>query len=88
MSPSTVLTVGLVAGLLTTGSWIPQAIRTLRSRSAKDFSWIYLIAFTSGVTLWGIYGVLQRDPAVFIANFVTLAFLVPIHVVKSREGGR
>lgn len=74
--------VGLIAAAFTTGSWIPQAVRTLRTRSAEDLSWTYLIAFTVGVTCWGIYGVMQRDVAVVAANVTTFAFLLPIHWVK------
>jgi MtN3 and saliva related transmembrane protein len=77
--------IGVLAAIGTTGSWIPQAIKTIRSHSANDFSWGYLILFSSGVALWAIYGVLRHDAAIMGANFITLAFLLPMFIVKVRE---
>lgn len=48
---------GIAAGALTTISFLPQVMKTWRSKSAKDFSFWMLGAFTSGVLLWMIYGV-------------------------------
>lgn len=85
MSEGFVTTIGFIAAALTTGSWLPQAWKTIRSRSASDFSWAYLLAFTSGVTCWAIYGFMKKDWAVIAANVVTFALLVPVVFVKIRE---
>jgi MtN3 and saliva related transmembrane protein len=85
MSEHFILGVGVVAGFLTTMSWVPQAIKTVRSRSARDFSWGYLLLFTLGVAGWTLYGLERKDPAVIGANAVTLVLLVPVHVVKLLE---
>lgn len=75
---------GFVAAALTTGSWIPQAIKTIRSGHAGDFSWGYLIAFATGVACWAVYGFFRKDAAVIAANVVTFALLVPILWIKAR----
>jgi MtN3 and saliva related transmembrane protein len=83
-----VTTLGFLSAIFTTGSWIPQAIRTIRRGSARDFSWLYLMAFTTGVSGWAVYGVLRHDPAILAANVIAFLFLVPIHAVKWRERRR
>jgi MtN3 and saliva related transmembrane protein len=77
--------VGMIAGALTAGSWVPQVAKTWKTGSAGDFSWGYLALFTCGVAMWLSYGVLMRDPAVIAANFVTLLLLSIVLLVKWRD---
>lgn len=79
---------GLVAGVLTTACWLPQLVRSWRTRSTRDFSWLYLLVLMAGVSTWAVYGVLRRDPAVIVANLVTVAFLLFLVVIKLAESGR
>ena len=53
--------IGLVAGCLTTISFLPQAIKTWRSKSAKDISLAMFLCFCLGVILWIVYGALIQD---------------------------
>jgi MtN3 and saliva related transmembrane protein len=81
--PMTLTTwVGIIAGCLTTASFLPQALKTVRTRSTQDFSWPYLTLFSIGVLLWDIYGVLRQDVAVVVANTITLALVLVIVAVK------
>jgi MtN3 and saliva related transmembrane protein len=43
---------GLIAGVLTTISFLPQVIKTWRSRSAKDLSLGMFGMFSAGIFLW------------------------------------
>jgi MtN3 and saliva related transmembrane protein len=79
---------GLVAGVLTTGCWLPQLVRSWRTRSTRDFSWLYLIVLTVGVSLWAIYGILRADIVIMLANLVTVCFLLFLLVIKLAETGR
>jgi MtN3 and saliva related transmembrane protein len=79
---------GMVAGVLTTACWLPQLVRSWRTRSTRDFSWLYLIVLTVGVSMWAVYGILRRDPAVIVANVVTVTFLLFLLVIKLGELGR
>jgi MtN3 and saliva related transmembrane protein len=81
-SESIVFTLGLLAAIVTTGAWVPQTIKTLRSRSAKDFSWSSLAMLVLGISLWLGYGVLRRDVAVVFANAFTLVLVLIIVAVK------
>jgi MtN3 and saliva related transmembrane protein len=63
---------GLLAATLTTLSFVPQVIKTWKTKSAKDFSAGMLIAFCSGVFLWLIYGLYISALPVILANSITL----------------
>ena len=74
--------IGLLGATLTTMSFLPQAIKTLRTRETEAISlWMYLI-FASGVTCWFIYGLLLHNFPIIIANAVTLPLVLSILYVK------
>lgn len=63
---------GYVAASLTTVSFIPQAIKTLRSGDTRSISLRMYLLFTAGIALWGVYGLLTGDGPLIIANAITL----------------
>jgi MtN3 and saliva related transmembrane protein len=63
---------GLLAGTLTTFSFLPQVIQTWKSKSAKDISLSMFVTFCAGVFLWLVYGIVIHDLPVIVTNFVTL----------------
>jgi MtN3 and saliva related transmembrane protein len=75
--------IGLLAAALTTFSFLPQALLTLRTRKTDEISLIMYLMLNLGILCWLIYGVLQNDLALMLANSVTLLFSLPILVVKS-----
>jgi MtN3 and saliva related transmembrane protein len=81
-----VLSLGFVAAAVTTSAWVPQAWKTVRSRSAKDFSWPSLTLLAVGIGLWLGYGLLRGDGAIVGANLLTLLLVLTIAAVKSRHG--
>ncbi|WP_017304791.1 SemiSWEET transporter [Spirulina subsalsa] len=64
--------VGLLAGALTTISFLPQVLKTWKSKSAKDISLGMFLTFCLGVLLWIIYGVAVEDLPVIVTNVATL----------------
>lgn len=75
---------GLLAGLLTAGCWLPQLRRSWRTRSTTDISWTYLAVLTTGVGLWGLYGLVVRDIAVIGTNAATAAALLTLAAIRAR----
>lgn len=73
---------GSVAAVLTTGAFIPQVAHTIKTRSAADFSYIWLSSFITGVFCWLIYGVLIWSWPIILANFITLALVLTILLIK------
>ena len=73
---------GLVAGGLTTISFVPQVAKIWKTKSAKDVSLKMFIAFCIGVGLWLAYGILKKELAIIVTNAVTLALGLAILVMK------
>ncbi len=78
--------IGLVAASLTTIAFLPQAIKTWRSKSAKDLSLGMFGIFTTGVLLWLIYGLLVNDLPIILANTFTLLLSSFILFFKIKHG--
>ena len=84
MTTNTIDFIGMLAGSLTTLSFVPQVYRTFRRKSAGDFSWAYLLAFTTGLALWLWYGLLISSMPVILANAVALFLLAALVGLKVR----
>jgi len=74
--------IGFAAGSLTTLAYVPQVVRTWRTRSAKDLSLGMLIALSAGVSLWLTYGIALGAWPIIIANSVTLVLSFVLIVFK------
>jgi MtN3 and saliva related transmembrane protein len=74
--------IGYAAALLTTISFLPQLVRTIRTRSACDLSFGMLALFLAGISLWLIYGLLSRQMPIILANGVTMLFNATLLVCK------
>lgn len=77
---------GYLAGALTTLAFIPQVVKTWRSRSAADLSMGMLATFTLGVSCWLAYGIVIRSAPVIVANVATLAQCAFLIAMKLRSG--
>jgi len=75
---------GLAAGSLTTAAFVPQVIKTWKSRSAKDLSLGMFSLFSLGVTLWLVYGFAVNDIPVIAANTITLMLAFTLLFFKLR----
>lgn len=82
----TIELIGLTAGVLTTGAFVPQAWKTWRTRRATDFALPMLVLLHVGMVLWLIYGVLIASPGLIVSNGVTLGLAGLILTVKLRHG--
>jgi MtN3 and saliva related transmembrane protein len=77
-------TLGLLAGALTTAAFVPQVIKTWRTRSTHDISvWMFSL-FNVGLLLWLVYGVRIGSWPIMVANTVTLALALTILYFKIR----
>lgn len=75
---------GLTAGGLTTVSFLPQVVKTWKSRSADDISSGMFALFSAGVLLWLLYGLELGALPIIIANAITLALALTILALKFR----
>lgn len=70
--------IGYLAAILTTLSFLPQAILTIKTHDTDSLSLGMYSLFTSGVLLWLIYGIYLRNPAIVIANAITFVLAATI----------
>jgi MtN3 and saliva related transmembrane protein len=82
---SLVTLIGLVAALCTTISYIPQLKKCWDTGSTEDISLKMFLILAAGIALWVVYGVLQRDIVIILANSVSLILLGGILFFKLRE---
>lgn len=75
---------GLGAGTLTTLAFVPQVLKTWRSKSGNDISLGMFVLFSTGVLLWLIYGILIHALPVILANAVTLLLSLTVLALKLR----
>ena len=75
---------GYCAATLTSLSFLPQALLTLRTRNVEGISLGMYSAFTAGVALWLAYGIVLGEWPIIAANALTLALATVILVMKLR----
>ena len=75
---------GLIAGGLTTVAFLPQVIKTWKSKSAKDLSLAMFFVFALGTLLWLIYGIIIQQLPIILANSITLALASVLLYFKVR----
>ena len=80
MDNTTIL--GLIAGTLTTLSFLPQVVKARRSHSTRDVSlWMFLL-LTAGIMMWIVYGLLISSLPVILTNIATLVLVSVILALK------
>jgi MtN3 and saliva related transmembrane protein len=79
-------TIGFVAAVLTTLCWLPQAVKTIRTRDTRSLSLVTQSALTLGVVLWLVYGLVIWNWPLILSNIVTLGLVATILAMKLRYG--
>lgn len=68
----TTVIIGNIAALLTTVSFLPQAIKTIKTKDTDSLSFSMYLLFVVGVTLWLVYGLLNNQMPIILGNAITL----------------
>ena len=76
--------IGFAAAFCTTTAFVPQLLRVVKLKSARDISLGTFLMFSTGVALWLFYGLYVGSKPVIAANLVTLALSVSILALKLR----
>ena len=84
LAPMDMTWTGYVAATLTTLAFVPQAIKTLRTRDTRSISLHMYVVFTIGVAFWLMYGIVLHSWPMIIANIVTLGLSATILGMKLR----
>lgn len=76
---------GYAAAIFATGSFLPQVVKTWRTRSAEDLSWLMLATHIFGLSLWLAYGIAANAAPIIAANAAGVVLDVILIVLKLRS---
>jgi MtN3 and saliva related transmembrane protein len=76
--------IGLTAAFFTTFAYLPQSLRTIRTKHTKDLSLPTIIMLEIGLITWLIYGLIIDSIPIISANTVSIVFMTIILVMKIR----
>jgi len=77
---------GYIAAVLTTVAFVPQAVKTIRTRDTRSISLGMYVVFTIGIGFWLAYGIALGSMPMILANIVTFALSATILGLKLRHG--
>lgn len=60
--------IGLLAGILTSSSLIPQLVKTIKMKEVKDISVMMFVTLMAGTGLWCYYGIVKDDLPIIVTN--------------------
>ena len=64
--------IGIIAGVFTATSMLPQLIKVIKEKKAEDISLLMLIVLLTGISLWVVYGVMKKDMPIIATNAFSL----------------
>ena len=77
---------GLLGGALTTFGYVPQLLRILKLKSAREISLPFTLSFLAGAICWLTYGVLLSLVSVILWNSAGIIFLGMLLYGKLKYG--
>ena len=84
MRPATLI--GLVAAVMTTISFFPQVVHTIRTKDTRSISLAMYVIFTAGTALWLTYGLILGSIPIILSNSVTVTLAAIVLYLKIRHG--
>jgi MtN3 and saliva related transmembrane protein len=73
--------VGISAGIFTAVSLLPQIVKIIKEKKARDISLFYLVVLFLGLVLWTYYGVLKKDVPIIATNAFSLLLNITMIVL-------
>jgi len=77
--------IGLMAAVCTTLAFVPQVLKSWRTRDLSGISLPMYTIFTVGVLLWLVYGILIQDWPVIVANAITALLASAVLLLKLKS---
>ena len=78
--------IGYVAATLATLAFVPQAVKTIRSRDTRGISLGMYVVFTIGIVCWFGYGLVLHSWPMIASNAITFVLAIVILGMKLRHG--
>jgi MtN3 and saliva related transmembrane protein len=80
--------IGIIAGILTSSSLIPQLVKTIKTKEVKDISVMMFVTLMVGTGLWGYYGIIKNDLPIIVTNGFSCFLNGVMLLLKAKYGGR
>jgi len=77
--------IGLLAGLTTTFAFLPQIIKTFRTKETKNISLTMYVIYMIGVLMWFVYGYLIGEIAILVSNSFSFVFGLSMLYLKIKH---
>lgn len=65
--------IGIVAGVLTAISMLPQLVKVVKEKHVEDLSIAMLLSLIAGLVLWVVYGFIRKDQPLIYTNIFSVA---------------
>lgn len=75
--------IGIIAGIFTVASLMPQPIKTVRTKEVEEISLVMLITLMCGTAMWIYYGILRKDIPIIATN--SFSFLLNTILIVLKE---
>lgn len=80
--------IGLVAGILTSSSMVPQVVKTIREKKAQEVSLAMLVVLMLGVATWVVYGIIRDDMPIIVTNSFSLMINITMIFLRLKYNRR
>ena len=77
---------GYLAAAMTTLAFVPQALKTIRTRDTRSISLGMYVVFTIGIAFWLVYGIALGSIPMILSNIVTFLLSATILGLKIKHG--
>jgi MtN3 and saliva related transmembrane protein len=75
---------GMTAGCISSITFLPQVIKTWRTKSADDISLLMFTFATISVIIWLVYGIILKNVPIIFTNSMVLFFSLIMLYFKYR----
>ena len=74
MDPLIAETIGYIGGLCTAFCFMPQTLKTIRSKNVQGLSLVSYILYCIGILSWVLYGIYVHSVQMGVFNSISLFF--------------
>ncbi len=85
------LTIGIIAGILTSISSIPQIVNVIKTKKVDEISPLMFLVWATGNGAWVWYGLMLKAPPIIITNSFSFTLAITMLILKwkySKEGNK
>lgn len=80
--------IGILAGILTSSSMIPQVVKTIKEKKAQEVSLTMLVVLMLGVATWVVYGIIRDDMPIIVTNSFSLLINITMIILRLKYNRR